>query len=252
MITISIANNKGGVGKTTTTVSLGAALASLGKHVLLVDFDPQSSLTLYLGLDPNSLEQNVYHVFTKKSHIIDAIQPTHIRNLKILPASIELASAELEIAAAFGREFLLREQLKTLRDTFDFVIIDNMPSLGILTVNSLMASDYVIVPIEPTFLAYKGLEMISQTIQEISNYNQHLKLMGTIITMVDERTKHSKEVIANIRENYPVLEPLIKRSVKFADAAANGQAISKYAGEQFEGSQAYLSIAKSIIEKAAE
>ena len=136
-----------------------------------------------------------------------------------------------------------------MREFYDYVLIDNMPSLGILTVNSLMASDYVIVPIEPSYLAFKGLEMINHTITEVKKYNQRLELLGTVITMVDERTKHGREIIRRIHEGYPYFEPVIKRSVKFADAAANGASITDFAGAAFDGSVGYASVAEQIIAK---
>ena len=246
MIVISVANNKGGVGKTTTTLNLGAALANMNKRVLLVDLDPQSSLTVYLGYDPVGIGHNTYHLMTRKISPREAILSTSVTFMDILPASIELAAAELEVTSLFSREFILKEQLEKISDMYDYVLIDNMPSLGILTVNSLMASDYVIVPIEPNYLAYKGLEMISSTINEVKRYNQKLDLLGTVITMVDERTKHSKDIIEKIRATFPVLGPTIRRSIKFADAAAMGVPIDVYAGDSFDGTRVYAAIAEEI------
>jgi len=251
MIVISVANNKGGVGKTTTTLNLGAALANLNKRVLLIDLDPQSSLTIYLGYDPVGIGCNTYHLMTRRVSPREAILSTNVTFMDIIPASIELAAAELEITSMFSREFILREQLEKISDMYDYVLIDNMPSLGVLTVNSLMASDFVIVPIEPNYLAYKGLEMISSTINEVKRYNQKLELLGTIITMVDERTKHSKDIIEKIRATFPVLDPTIRRSIKFADAAALGLPIDVYAGENFEGSKVYAKIAETIDQKVS-
>lgn len=248
MVIISVANNKGGVGKTTTTLHIGAALAERKLRVLLVDMDPQSSLTLYLGYDPTALEYTSYHVMTRRVKAQQAVIMTKYPFLDLLPASIELAAAELEISGMMGREFLLRDQLSALSDLYDVVLIDNMPSLGILTVNSLMASDWVIVPIEPSYLAYKGLEMISTTIREVQRYQPGLKLLGAVITMVDERTRHGKEIIARIRENYPVLEPPIRRSVKFADAAMTGDIVSEAAGDRFEGTRGYRKVAEAVCD----
>ncbi|MEA4823624.1 MAG: AAA family ATPase [Clostridiaceae bacterium] len=246
MTVISVANNKGGVGKTTTTLNLGAALSMRGLRVLTVDLDPQASLTLYLGLDPGELETTSYHVITKKCHALGAVMMTRVAALDLIPASIDLAAAEMEISGMMGREYVLREQLATLSDLYDVVLIDNMPSLGVLTVNSLMASDYVIVPIEPTYLAFKGLQMIDMTISEVRRYHPELEMLGVVITMVDERTKHAREIIGRIRESYRVLGSPIRRSVKFADAAAGNQPIAEFAGESFEGTRAYAEIADEI------
>ncbi len=246
MTVISIANNKGGVGKTTTTLNLGAALSEKGLRVLAVDLDPQASLTLYLGLDPGELETTSYQVITKKCHALNAVMMTRVAALDLIPASIDLAAAEMEISGMMGREFIMRDQLRELSDYYDVVLIDNMPSLGVLTVNSLMASDYVVVPIEPTYLAYKGLQMIDTTIGEVRRYHPELSMLGVVITMVDERTKHAREIIGKIRDNYRVLGTPIRRSVRFADAAAGNQPISEFAGEGFEGTRAYAQIADEI------
>ena len=246
MTVISIANNKGGVGKTTTALNLGAALSLQGLRVLAVDLDPQASLTLYLGLDPGELETTSYHVLTKKAPALNAVMMTRVASLDLIPASIDLAAAEMEISGMMGREFILRDQLATLSDLYDVVLIDNMPSLGVLTVNSLMASDYVIVPIEPTYLAYKGLQMIDTTISEVQRYRPELSMLGVVITMVDERTKHAREIISKIRENYHVLGTMIRRSVRFADAAAGNMPIAEFAGANFEGAHAYTEIAAEV------
>ncbi|MDD6273562.1 MAG: ParA family protein [Clostridiaceae bacterium] len=249
MTVISVANNKGGVGKTTTTLNVGAALADLNCRVLLVDLDPQASLTIYMGYDPASFTRNTYHLMTRRATPAEILCTGRHTFLDLLPASIDLASAEIEISAAFSREFILKEQLEKVSDFYDVVLVDNMPSLGVFTVNSLMASDFVLVPVEPTYLAYKGLEMISNTIAEVRRYNTKLEMLGTVITMVDERTRHSRDIMQQIRENYPVFEPPIRRSVKFADASLNGASIADYAGNSFEGTQAYAQIARQIIER---
>lgn len=249
MTVISVANNKGGVGKTTTTLNVGAALANLDRRVLLVDLDPQASLTIYMGHDPSNLELNTYHLMTRRASPSEMLQTGKRIFLDLLPASIDLASAEIEISSAFSREYILKEQLDRVREFYDIVLIDNMPSLGIFTVNSLMASDFVLVPIEPTYLAYKGLEMINNTITAVRKYNTKLEMLGTVITMVDERTRHSRDIIQKIRDNYPVFEPPIRRSVKFADASLSGESISDFAGDNFEGAQAYAQIAKQLIER---
>lgn len=252
MTVISVANNKGGVGKTTTTLNVGAALADLDCRVLLVDLDPQASLTIYMGYDPSSFDRNTYHLMTRRAAPSEILCTGRHTFLDLLPASIDLASAEIEISSAFSREYILKEQLDKVSEFYDIVLIDNMPSLGIFTVNSLMASDFVLVPVEPTYLAYKGLEMISNTIAEVRRYHTKLEMLGTVITMVDERTRHTRDIMQKIRENYPVFEPPIRRSVKFADASLNGASIADYAGDAFEGTQAYAQIARQIIDRIAQ
>lgn len=251
MTVISVANNKGGVGKTTTTLNVGAALADLDCRVLLVDLDPQASLTIYMGYDPSSFDRNTYHLMTRRAAPSEILCTGRHTFLDLLPASIDLASAEIEISSAFSREYILKEQLDKVREFYDIILIDNMPSLGIFTVNSLMASDFVLVPVEPTYLAYKGLEMISNTIAEVRRYNTRLEMLGTVITMVDERTRHTRDIMQKIRENYPVFDPPIRRSVKFADASLNGASIADYAGDSFEGTQAYAQIARQIMDRIA-
>lgn len=246
---ISIANNKGGVGKTTTTLNLGASLAKQGLRVLTVDMDPQSSLTLYYGLEPAELETNSYHLITRKCRAINAIMMSRYPGLDLIPSSIDLAAAELEISGMMGREFILRDQLSTVSSLYDVVLIDNMPSLGILTVNSLMASDFVVVPIEPTYLAYKGLQMIDTTIKEVQRYHAELSLMGVVVTMLDERTRHSREILTQIKDNYTILGPCIHRSVRFADAAAANMPVCEFAGDDFEGTRVYNAIAQEIASR---
>ncbi len=249
MTVISVANNKGGVGKTTTTLNVGAALADLDCRVLLVDLDPQASLTIYMGYDPASFSRNTYHLMTRRAAPAEILCTGRHTFLDLLPASIDLASAEIEISSAFSREYILKEQLEKVSEFYDVVLIDNMPSLGIFTVNSLMASDFVLVPVEPTYLAYKGLEMICNSISAVRRYNTKLELLGTVLTMVDERTRHSRDIMQKIRENYPVFDPPIHRSIKFADASLKGESIADFAGDDFEGTQAYARIAQQIIDR---
>lgn len=247
MFVISIANNKGGVGKTTSTLNLAAEIALLGKSVLLVDLDPQASLTIYLKFDPTQFDRNAYHVMTRKCNIEEVIVQTEIKNIDLMPSSIDLSAAELEITALINREHILNEQLKRVAQYYDFVLIDNMPSLGILTINSFMASDYVIVPVEPSFLAYKGLEIINQTIADIKKYNPRIVFLGTFITMYDGRTQHARMIVDKIKDNFPSLGIVIKRSIKFADAAVEGVSIREYTNILFNGTNEYRKLAKEVI-----
>ena len=247
MTVISIANNKGGVGKTTTSLNLAAELGRAGKNVLAVDLDPQSSLTIYMKYDPVKFERNSYHVITRKVDITDVIIRSSYENVDLLPASIGLSAAEIEITALINREHILSEQLKKVAQYYDYVIIDNMPSLGILTINSFMASDYVIVPVEPSFLSYKGLEIVNQTINEVKNYNPKIEFLGTIITMYDGRTQHARMIADKIRDNFPSLDVTIKRSIKFSNAAVAGMPICDFAEDNFSGTNAYKKLAAEVI-----
>jgi chromosome partitioning protein len=246
MKVISIANNKGGVGKTTSALNLAAELGKSGKAVLLVDFDPQASLTIYLRFDPSEFEKNAYHLITRKCTAKEVVVQTDLLNVDLIPSSIDLSVAEIEIIPFINREYVLGEQIKDIAEYYDYVIVDNMPSLGILTVNSFMASDYVIVPVEPSFLSYKGLEIINQTIGDIKKYNKKIKFLGTIITMYDPRTQHARMIVEKIEKNFPYLNVIIKRSIKFSNAAIAGAPIGEFAEENFTGANAYKKLAREV------
>ena len=243
---ITIANNKGGVGKTTTTLNLAAELGKLGKTVLLVDLDPQASLTIYLKFDPTAFTRNSYHLMTRKCSAKDVVVQTDLENVDLIPASIDLSAAEIEITSLMSREYILKEKLLEIASYYDYALVDNMPSLGIFTINSFMASDYIVVPVEPSFLSYKGLEIVSKTIEDVKRYNTGLKFMGTVITMFDSRTQHARMVMEKIRDNFPFLGVVIKRSVKFSNAAFAGQPISEYAEENFQGTNGYKKLAEEV------
>jgi chromosome partitioning protein len=243
---ISIANNKGGVGKTTTTLNLAAELGKRGRNVLLVDLDPQASLTIYLRFDPTDFAKNTYHLITRKCSAKEVVVQTDLQNVDLIPASIDLSAAEIEITSQMNREYILKEKLEELTPYYDYALIDNMPSLGIFTINSFMASDYIIVPVEPSFLSYKGLEIIGTTIEDIQRYNKKLKFLGTVITMFDPRTQHARMIMEKIKDNFPFLDVTIKRSVKFSNSAFAGVPISDFAEENFSGSNGYRKLAEEV------
>lgn len=244
---ISIANNKGGVAKTTTTLNLAAALTRLGKKVLIIDLDPQSSLSINFGLEPLEVSNNIYNVLTEDIKAEDIICSTHIDNLYLLPANIELSKAELIIINKIGREFVLRDKLQPLKKFYDYILIDNSPSLGLLTINSLMASDYIISPTDPTYLAMRGLEILNETINEVKKFNKELKLLGVVVTMFDGRTSHHNEVLKELKKRYHVFDNVIKRSIKFSDSCLSMSSIFEFAGENFEGAIAYKKLAEEVV-----
>lgn len=244
---ISIVNNKGGVAKTTTVLNLSSALSKFDKKILMIDLDPQSSLSVYVGLNPVNLEKTTYDVITDKIDIKDVILKTNDKNIDIIPSSIELSAAEIEIISKFGREYILKNKLDEIKESYDYVIIDNSPSLGILTVNSMMASDFVIAPIDPTYLSLKGLDILTSTFNEIKKVNTNLIFMGVFVTMFDSRTSHHAEVLELLKTKYPVFDTIVKRSIRFSDACLATQSIIDYAGENFDGSKAYLKLAEEVL-----
>ena len=247
---ISIVNNKGGVAKTTTAFNLSCALSRLGKRVLMIDLDPQSSLTIYCGLEPLELKKSIYDVLTNHCEAKDALMNSPIEGIDIIPASIDLSAAEVEIVGKIGREFILSDKLAPVVEGYDYIVIDNSPSLGVLTVNSLIASDYVISPSEPTYLALRGLEILTSTINQVVSFNGKLKFMGVLITMYDPRTSHHAEVIEELKKSYPTFKTMVKRSIRFSDSCLSSQSIFDYAGDSFSGAQAYLDFAKEVIDYA--
>ena len=244
---ISIANNKGGVAKTTTSVNLGCALAKLGRRTLLVDMDPQSSLTVYFGLDPLTLDRSAYDMLVGKCPAQDAI--VHMNGFDLLPSSITLSAGETELSARIGRETVLRRALMPLQERYDAIIIDNSPSLGVLTVNALMASNAVVAPSEPSFLALKGLEILFSVIEQVKELYPELTMLGVLITQFDNRTTHHREAAEAIRERYPTFDTVIRRSVKYADACLASMSIMDFAPGSPQA-QAYIDFAKEVAERA--
>src|SRR5690606_19906712 len=197
---ISIADQKGGVSKTTTALNLGVALNELGYSVLLIDMDPQGSLTLSMGIEPAYLEQTIYDVLIGKIDINNIIHGGE--SVNIAPANIDLSAAEVELLSEIGRESILLEVLEGIRDKYKYIIIDCPPSLGLLTINALTACDGVIAPVAPDFLALKGLVQLTNTIKKVKKLNPKLDFIGVLISMYDKRTLHDKEAISIIKENY--------------------------------------------------
>jgi chromosome partitioning protein len=247
---ISMCNQKGGVGKTTTTINLGAALAELGRKVLLVDFDPQGALSVGLGVRPNDLDLTIYTLLTERgSDIRDAILPTRTENLDLVPANIDLSAAEVQLVGEVAREQILARALRPILDDYDLVMIDCQPSLGLLTVNALTASHGVIIPLECEFFAMRGVALLVETIDKITDrLNPRLQVDGILATMYDGRTLHSREVVKSVVDHFgdQVFHTVISRTVKFPDATLAAEPITSYASAH-AAAAAYRQLARELI-----
>lgn len=247
---ISMVNQKGGVGKTTSTINLGAALASYGRRVLMVDFDPQGALSAGLGVSPHELDTTVYNVMMERQVTArDAIVATEFENIDLLPANIDLSAAEVQLVNEVAREQVLERSLRTVRDDYDVILVDCQPSLGLLTVNALTASHGVIIPLTAEFFALRAVALLVETIEKIQDrINPDLEIDGVLATMFDARTLHSKEVVGRLVEAFGdrVFETVIKRSIKFADATVAAEPMNTFA-QNHEGAKAYRTLARELI-----
>lgn len=248
---IALANQKGGVAKTTTTVSLGASLAELGRRVLIIDLDPQGNASTCLGIDPRGLTVSMYDVLINQSPIQEALTLTDRVGLDLVPAATDLAGSEVEMAQMMAREQLLLRALQPLLPTYDYVLIDDPPSLGLLTINGLTAADGVIIPVQCEYLALEGLSMLLQTIQQVrAVLNNKLKVMGVVLTMYDNRTRIGQQVVAEVQQYFPqeVFDTIIPRNVRLSEAPSYGQNILTYA-PQSSGAAAYRALAREFVDR---
>jgi chromosome partitioning protein len=251
---LAIANQKGGVGKTTTAVNLGAALAELGYRVLVIDLDPQGNATTGLGINPRNLELSAYDVIMHETSLEDCIEPTSLRNLFLVPATINLAGAEIELVPAFSRELRLRRALEGADHDFDFTMIDCPPSLGLLTVNGLAAAGEVLVPIQCEYYALEGLGQLLRNVELVRvNLNRELDLSTIILTMYDARTKLSEEVAEEIRKHFgdKVCRSIVPRTVRLSEAPSFGQPIILFDSSS-RGALAYRELAKEVSGGASQ
>jgi chromosome partitioning protein len=252
--TISIANQKGGVGKTTTVVNLGVALAQMNKKTLVLDLDPQGALSVGLGVDGFGLEETIYTAMMEPELSINRIIYPIQAYLDLIPSNIDLASAEMELIAEIRREYILRRVLEPLQPWYDFILVDCPPSLGLLTVNALCASQEVLVPMQCEYFAMRGIRLLLDTIERINaRLNPDLALGGILATMYSTGTVHAREVLDEIRAVFgdKVFDVVIYKSIRFAEASVASQAIVEYAGKH-KGAKAYRQLAKEIVAQAAE
>jgi len=246
---IAVVNQKGGVGKTTTTMNLGSALAEKHKHTLLIDMDPQGALTAGFGVPIESLEHTIYETLVNPDvRLNDVIHPVR-ENLDVVPSNIDLAAAEVELVSAIGREYVLRDLLRPVRDRYDYVVIDCQPNLGLLTINALTAADDVLIPLQCQYLALRGMRVLLDTIQKVqSRLNPKLQILGILGTMYKSGTIHSREVLEEVRSVFgtKVYSVVVKDSIRVAEAPVVHQSLLEYA-PRHQGAVAYRYLAEVII-----
>ena len=248
---IAIANQKGGVGKTTTTVNLAASLGVLEKKVLLIDADPQANASSGLGIDVDTVEIGTYQVLEHTASINDAIQKTNSPNVDIIPAHIDLVAIEIELVDKEQREYMLQKSLTKLKNKYDYILIDCAPSLGLITLNSLVAADSVIIPIQCEYFALEGLGKLLNTIKSVQKiHNPNLDIEGLLLTMFDSRLRLSNQVVEEVRKHFStmVFETIIRRNTRLGEAPSYGESIIAYDATS-KGAVNYLSLANEIIKK---
>lgn len=246
---IALANQKGGVGKTTSSVNLSSSLAFLGKKVLLVDIDPQGNASSGVGVNKGEIEHCIYDVLVDDVAIQDVLQKTDLDNLNVIPATIQLAGAEVELVPAISREIRLKKAIDSIRDDYDYVIIDCPPSLGLLTLNALTAADSVLIPVQCEYYALEGLSQLLNTIRIVQKHlNEDLQIEGVLLTMLDARTNLGIQVIGEVKKYFQnkVFNTIIPRNVRLSEAPSHGKPILLYDAKS-KGAEVYLELAKEVV-----
>jgi chromosome partitioning protein len=254
-VVIALCNQKGGVGKTTTVINLGATLAEFGRKVLLVDFDPQASLTVGLGINPNGVDTTIYHLMMERDVPLDeVVVATSVPGVDLVPSNIDFAGAEMQLINEVGREQVLARALDSAKTRYDVILIDCQPSLGLLTVNALTASDGVIIPLECEYFALRGVALLKATIDKVQDrLNPKLSIVGLLGTMYDGRTLHSREVLQTLMTGWgdTVFQTVIRRTIKFSEATVAGEPLTEYAKES-NGAESYRQLAKEVLARCPE